>query len=353
MSFSSSKTDVVSDKSLVSFVVFAYQQERYIRDAVKGALEQSYSPLEIILSDDHSQDRTFDIMKEMAGAYRGPHKVVLNRNPSNMGMGSHVSRCMELAEGELVVAAAGDDVSMPHRTETLVKAWISAGRPAGSIHSAYVVIDEHGNEYGARKASNANVEGELLSLCDRQLSGVIGATHAWHRSVFEQFGPLNADIAYEDQVIPVRSRLIGGVVFVPDALVYYRRAAGCITYPGQNLSIVERRRQKLLHQQRWMSVYCQWELDFRKAPCPPKKCLRFIDYMKARARLEMALHEHGMGRRFIAFLRAMKYPENWRRCALVYPWYAVWALGNFRVKQAWIGKGWHEILAKGPVSGHS
>jgi glycosyltransferase involved in cell wall biosynthesis len=42
---------------------------------VEGAFSQTYSPLEIILSDDCSSDRTFEIMEEMAREYQGPHLV--------------------------------------------------------------------------------------------------------------------------------------------------------------------------------------------------------------------------------------------------------------------------------------
>lgn len=77
------------ERSLISFALLAYKQEQYIREAVEGAFSQTYSPLEIILSDDCSPDRTFDIIQEMAAKYTGPHKVVLNRNPQNFGIGAH------------------------------------------------------------------------------------------------------------------------------------------------------------------------------------------------------------------------------------------------------------------------
>jgi glycosyltransferase involved in cell wall biosynthesis len=58
--------DNPTDRSLVTFALFAYNQEKYIREAVEGALAQTYEPLEIILSDDCSSDRTFETMREMA-----------------------------------------------------------------------------------------------------------------------------------------------------------------------------------------------------------------------------------------------------------------------------------------------
>src|SRR6185369_3255547 len=94
------------DKPLLTFAIAALNQERFIREAVEAAFAQTYSPLEIVLSDDHSEDRTFEIMKEMAAAYRGPHPVILNQNSSRRSLGDHINRIVEISHGELIVGAA-------------------------------------------------------------------------------------------------------------------------------------------------------------------------------------------------------------------------------------------------------
>ena len=57
--------DTSPERPLVTFALFAYNQENYIRAAVEGAFAQTYQPLEIILSDDCSKDRTFEIMQRL------------------------------------------------------------------------------------------------------------------------------------------------------------------------------------------------------------------------------------------------------------------------------------------------
>src|SRR5437867_2275570 len=98
-----------SERPLLTFGVAAFNQERFIEEAVRAAFAQTYSPLEIILSDDCSEDRTFDIMREMAAGYKGPHRVILNRNPKRRSIGGHVNRLVEVSKGELIITAAGDD----------------------------------------------------------------------------------------------------------------------------------------------------------------------------------------------------------------------------------------------------
>ncbi|MDP2083917.1 MAG: glycosyltransferase family A protein [Gemmobacter sp.] len=111
------------DRPLVTFALFAYNQENYIREAVEGAFSQTYSPLEIILSDDCSSDRTFEIMEEMAREYQGPHLLKVRTASKNAGIGAHVNLVAGLSQGEIIVFAAGDDVSLPHRTVELLMAF--------------------------------------------------------------------------------------------------------------------------------------------------------------------------------------------------------------------------------------
>ncbi len=92
---------------LITFAIFAYNQEKYIRDAIEGAFAQDYSPLEIIISDDCSTDHTFEIIQQMVDEYSGPNVVRLNRNTDNLGLIAHVNKVFELANGDWIVAAAG------------------------------------------------------------------------------------------------------------------------------------------------------------------------------------------------------------------------------------------------------
>ena len=76
------------ERPLVSFLLFSYKQEAFIEAAMRAALAQTYEPLEIIVSDDCSPDGTFDIIKQIAAEYKGPHHLRINRNEKNRGMSS-------------------------------------------------------------------------------------------------------------------------------------------------------------------------------------------------------------------------------------------------------------------------
>jgi hypothetical protein len=52
--------------------------------------------------------------------------------------------------------------------------------------------------------------------------GLLGASHAWRREVFDFFGPLHPRVITEDRVLPLREVLLGEICEIPHPLVRYR-----------------------------------------------------------------------------------------------------------------------------------
>lgn len=222
--------DENSERPLITFAVLAYNQEHFIRDAIEGAFSQTYSPLEIILSDDCSSDGTFQIIEKMAFNYRGPHRIIVNRNLTNLGLGEHINRVMELSSGALVVYAPGDDISLPERTSVILQAWDYSGRSVTSIYSAYSIIDKFGaswNSGDVRRQKNEPIfdirRGGLPELLATWEGMVSGCTHAWSRYLFSHFGPLPANLKAEDFIFSFRSLAVAGILYIDRPLVKYRR----------------------------------------------------------------------------------------------------------------------------------
>ena len=100
----------------ISIILTGHNQEHCIRDAIRSVFGQDYEgPVEIILSDDGSSDGTFAVMQEMAAQYRGPYRVILNRNETPLGRGPHIRQAVGLASHEWILRQDGDDCSFPWR----------------------------------------------------------------------------------------------------------------------------------------------------------------------------------------------------------------------------------------------
>jgi glycosyltransferase involved in cell wall biosynthesis len=214
---------------LITFVLVAYKQERFIREAIEGAFSQTYEPLEIILSDDCSPDGTFDIMKEMAASYLGPHRIRLNRNAANLGLAMHINVTARLASGDWLVMAAGDDISNSGRCLSISEA-VSRWPDAVAVCSSWNSIDAVGLPLFRKMPRHFEQERHaafgdwswIKGFQKPETIGIPGCTAAWHRSLFDAFPPLEKNVIAEDVVLGYRAYLTGGVVYLPDVLVHYR-----------------------------------------------------------------------------------------------------------------------------------
>lgn len=217
--------EATADRPLVTFAVFAYNQEQFIREAVEGAFSQTYQPLEIILSDDCSPDRTHEVMREMASAYKGPHRVRLRRSEVNLGTALHVYAVSSLAQGSLLVVAAGDDISVPNRTSEMVAAWKTEGYPSGCLHSAASFFIDNPGRGKECKARTSSIRGKdkCLSFLRQHRLPFLSPTCAYSIDLFRSYGPILGGSIIEDGVMSVRSLLSGCVISIDQPLVLVRR----------------------------------------------------------------------------------------------------------------------------------
>lgn len=224
-------TAPIPERPLVTFAVFAFNQERYIRDAVEGAFSQTYEPLEIILSDDCSIDRTFDIMKEMTKAYKGVHNVVLRQNRKNLGLAEHFNEVVGCAKGEILVIAAGDDVSLSNRTSASVRILGEQENNSAVLFSADI-IDSDGKKTGERLLAKRGTERRqsIRHLVQRNQI-TFGATRAIKLSVLKKFGKLKGNCPTEDTPLLLRSLIVGDNVISAQKLVLYRKHQNNLSSP--------------------------------------------------------------------------------------------------------------------------
>jgi glycosyltransferase involved in cell wall biosynthesis len=268
------------NEPLVSFMIVCYNQEAFIREALEGAFSQTYSPLEIVISDDCSKDGTFEIVQQMVGAYKGPHTVRLNRNLTNLGIAGNTNRAMALCQGELIVGAAGDDISLPERTETVVRAWNDSGRKAASVSTKPLNIDEAGRPLVATMGGGLVKEqikwvherGTIAGFLRRRRPHVVGCSQAISRTLISQFGPLPETVTYEDTAFSFRTVLVGGLfTFIDAPLVKYRRHGQNLTFalhrarPQSAAAFEDVRAKRAIELDRFIEVYKCFAADAERA----------------------------------------------------------------------------------------
>ena len=195
-------------KSFFSFLLITYNQEKYVKDAFNACIEQTYRNYEIVICDDNSLDETFTILSHLTEEYKkegGQVPIILHKNKQNKGIGGNFQQAAQLSHGEWFVMAAGDDISLPTRLETL--SHIVTNHPnAYGINTARYFVDEHIDNL------KYNFQRDYL----------LGADSAWHRSLFTDFIPLDKRVMSEDHILNLRAMLKGEMIQVNTPTILYR-----------------------------------------------------------------------------------------------------------------------------------
>ncbi len=204
------------NKSRFTLLLTCYNFENFIREAVEGALAQTYEPLDIIISDDCSTDRSWAVIQETVAAYKGPHHIILNHNETNLGFAANLNKSYALARTDWVFNQSGDDISLPTRVEEYAKL-IESNSKLRCVGAWYEEMDVAGKMRPPRYAQPT-----AAKLSRMLIPSLIGVITAYHMDVFRIFGPLGGQVWNEDAVLVLRAKLIGEVGLVEKPLVRYR-----------------------------------------------------------------------------------------------------------------------------------
>lgn len=99
----------------ISICIPCYKSERFIRTTIESALAQTVPASEILVSDDNSPDRTYEIVKE----YSSFPTVRILRPLQRLTLGGHYRFLLEQASGDYVCFLSHDDALMPSFVETM------------------------------------------------------------------------------------------------------------------------------------------------------------------------------------------------------------------------------------------
>ncbi len=91
----------------ISVYIITYNQEKVIHRTLASVLSQIDFVYEICVSDDHSTDKTWEILLDYSRRYPGLFK--LNRNDPNLGIFENTEKVWTMPTGDIVHDLAGDD----------------------------------------------------------------------------------------------------------------------------------------------------------------------------------------------------------------------------------------------------
>lgn len=263
----------------ITIMLIAYNQERFIEDAVVSVLRQDYEPLQIILSDDASTDATYDRIKELGSQYTGSATIVMRRNLNNCGLSQHINEVVGLATGEVILICAGDDIAAPDRA-TISADYFSRDNTLSALSLAARVINDQG-EVVRDHVSTADKLVDRFEYWEGKCPHPHGAARAYHRKVFELFGPLHPECPTEDTPLLLRSMLVGKVLQSGKRGLDYRKHDGSLSTPAS------------ISRMNLEDIFSQYESDLESAR--KMNLVSALEYPKVKAGIETYINRRRPG----------------------------------------------------------
>ena len=90
----------------------AYNAENFIGEAIESILSQSFTAIELIVIDDCSADKTFEVAARYANKDR---RVRLMKNSENLGIAGNRNKAIGLVNTRYLAWQDADDISMCQR----------------------------------------------------------------------------------------------------------------------------------------------------------------------------------------------------------------------------------------------
>ena len=196
----------------ISIITPAYNCEKYLPDAVKSVLSQTFTDWELLIIDDCSKDNTYRYMKKLAEKDK---RIRIFQNKVNSGSAATRNYGVRLARGEWIAFLDGDDLWREDKLEKQLAAAERSG--AEIIYCSYSMVDKDG-----RRLSDFLVP-ERTSYSEMLEENVLGcSTVLLSRRIFSGF-QFSTEYYHEDYALWLQLLRLGFPAFAcRDVLVDYR-----------------------------------------------------------------------------------------------------------------------------------
>ncbi len=131
----------------VSVLMPNYNCEKYIWEAIKSILNQTFSDFEFIIIDDWSTDKSWEIIKDYA---KKDKRILAIKNEENLKICKTLNKWIELAKWEYIARMDSDDISSLSRFEKQVR-FLDENPEVWIVWWTMEIMDENWKVYSKRE----------------------------------------------------------------------------------------------------------------------------------------------------------------------------------------------------------
>lgn len=164
-----------NEKPTISVLMPVFNGERFLRQAMKSILEQTFSNFEFIIINDGSTDDTENIIKSY-----DDERIVYINNERNLGLAKSFNIGINAAAGMYLARMDADDVSVPKRLERQIQ-FLNKRPTVDIVGSSLQLIDEFGHKCGRyyRQLDHIDIKFSCLFSTPMMHPTVMGKTEVF------------------------------------------------------------------------------------------------------------------------------------------------------------------------------
>lgn len=212
----------------ISVIVPCLNAEKTLGEAIESVLEQTAPPIEVLVIDDNSRDRSVEVARSFGA------RVRILRNPGR-GPGAARRIGVEQARGQFIAFIDADDVVEPTKHEKQLEAMEQHG-PNTLVHTGCVAFWADGS-----RPDRIRVGGEqAVGRCTRvvfERNPVCGASTMLARSLILELGNYQPSlVGTEDYGMSLAASTRCDFVYIPQPLYRMRRHLTNITNRSSHMA---------------------------------------------------------------------------------------------------------------------
>lgn len=216
------------EQPLVSVICLCHNHERFIREAIRSVMEQTYTRIEVIVVDDASTDNSVAVIRELQEQFPSLEILLLDKNVGNCAA---FNRGLALATGTYVIDLATDDVLLPHRIENGVAMLEKLGNNYSTQFSDALYINEKSEtlyRHSDRYPHDTIPAGDIYTDVIRRYF-ICTPTLMMRRNLLMALGGFDEELAYEDFDYLIRASRVSRFCYAPEVLVKRRLVSNSLS----------------------------------------------------------------------------------------------------------------------------